>query len=96
MKLGAAGPSPASAPVTASVPRMFPVNWVIVQGHTLIAGPVHHRNSSQLQYDGGTDSALWQSMVKGGVDVYLCGEVHDQTVSVRDGIVQIAHGSLFY
>ena len=76
--------------------RRDAVNWVIVQGHTPIAGPVRHRNSSQLQYDGGTDSALWQSMVKGGVDVYLCGEVHDQTVTVRDGIVQIAHGSLFY
>jgi hypothetical protein len=28
--------------------------------------------------------------------VYLCGEVHDQTVTARDGIVQVAHGSLFY
>ena len=35
-------------------------------------------------------------MVDGGVDVYLSGEVHDQTVHERDGILQVSHGSLFY
>ena len=68
----------------------------MVQGHTPITGPVRHRNSSTLTYQGRTRSALWRTMVRGGVDVYLCGEVHDQTVTVRDGIVQVAHGSLFY
>ena len=76
--------------------RRASVPWVVVQGHTPIAGPVRHRNSSTLSYRGGTASALWRTMVRGGVDVYLCGEVHDQTVTVRDGIVQVAHGSLFY
>ena len=76
--------------------RKESVPWVLVQGHTPIAGPVRHRNSSTLAYRGGTKSALWKTMVRGGVDVYLCGEVHDQTVTVRDGIVQVAHGSLFY
>ncbi|PKH41747.1 Calcineurin-like phosphoesterase [Nocardioides alpinus] len=76
--------------------RREAVPWVMVQGHTPIAGPVRYRNSSQLTYQGGTDSALWRTMVKGGVDVYLCGEVHDQTVNLRDGILQVAHGSLFY
>jgi hypothetical protein len=76
--------------------RQDAVPWVIVQGHTPITGPVRHRNSSRLSYQGGRDSALWQTMVQGGVDLYLCGEVHDQTVSARDGIVQVAHGSLFY
>ena len=72
------------------------VPWVMVQGHTPITGPVRVRNSTALTYRRGTRSALWRTMVKGGVDVYLCGEVHDQTVNVRDGIVQVAHGSLFY
>lgn len=76
--------------------RRQSVPWVMVQGHTPIAGPVRHRNSSTLSYQGSTGSALWRTMVQGGVDVYLTGEVHDQTVSVRDGVVQVAHGSLFY
>ncbi len=76
--------------------RQEAVPWVIVQGHTPITGPVRHRNSSRLSYQGGRDSALWKTMAQGGADVYLCGEVHDQTVTARDGIVQVAHGSLFY
>jgi len=72
------------------------VPWVMVQGHTPIVGPVRVRNSSGLRYEDGPRSALWRTMVRGRVDVYLCGEVHDQTVGVRDGIVQVAHGSLFY
>lgn len=72
------------------------IPWVVVQGHTPIIQPVRYRNSSALRYVGGTDSALWRTMVAGGVDVYLCGEVHDQTASRADGIVQVAHGSLFY
>lgn len=72
------------------------VPWVLVQGHTPIAGPVRVRNSTGLRYKDGTRSELWRTMVEGGVDIYLCGEVHDQTVNVRDGIVQVAHGSLFY
>ena len=41
-------------------------------------------------------SDLWRAMVEGGVDVYLSGEVHDQTVHQRDGILEVSHGSLFY
>ena len=33
-------------------------------------------------------------MVKHGVDLYLCGEVHAVTCTQRDGIQQIAHGGL--
>lgn len=76
--------------------RRADVPWVMVQGHTPIAGPVRVRNSTGLRYRKGTRSALWRTMVKGGVDVYLCGEVHDQTVTVRDGLLQVTHGSLFY
>ena len=35
-------------------------------------------------------------MVEGGGDVFRSGEVHDQTVHQRDGILQVSHGSLFY
>jgi hypothetical protein len=48
--------------------RRADVPWVIVQGHTPIAGPVRYRNSSTLTYEGRTDSALWRAMAKGGPD----------------------------
>lgn len=72
------------------------VPWVMVQGHVPMTGDVRTRNSSHLTYEKGTRSDLWKVMVRGGVDVYLSGEVHDQTVHVEDGIVQVSHGSLFY
>ncbi len=76
--------------------RRDDVPWVMVQGHVPMTGDVRTRNSSHLVYESGTRSALWRTMVKGGVDVYLSGEVHDQTVHQRDGILQVSHGSLFY
>jgi hypothetical protein len=72
------------------------VPWVMVQGHVPMSGAVRTRNSSHLVYERGTRSDLWQVMVEGGVDVYLSGEVHDQTVRQRDGILEVTHGSLFY
>jgi hypothetical protein len=72
------------------------VPWVMVQGHVPMTGDVRARNSSHLSYEKGDRSALWKAMVSGGVDVYLSGEVHDQTVHLRDGILQVSHGSLFY
>jgi hypothetical protein len=72
------------------------VAWVMVQGHTPMTDDVRSRNSSNLVYERGTGSALWRTMVEGGVDVYLSGEVHDQTVHLRDGILEVSHGSLFY
>ncbi|MCD6640954.1 MAG: metallophosphoesterase [Nocardioides sp.] len=72
------------------------VPWVIVQGHTPVVEPVRVRYSSNLRYTGGARSALWKTMVKGGVDLYFAGEVHDQSLVVRDGVAQVAHGSLFY
>jgi hypothetical protein len=32
---------------------------------------------------------------KYGVDVYLCGEVHDVTATTQDGILQLTHGGAF-
>jgi hypothetical protein len=76
--------------------RKDAVPWVMVQGHVPMTQKVRTRNSSHLVYEKGARSALWKAMVRGGVDVYLSGEVHDQTVHVRDGILQVSHGSLFY
>ncbi len=76
--------------------RKADVAWVMVQGHTPMTSDVRFRNSSHLSYERGTRSPLWKTMVAGGVDVYLSGEVHDQTTHVRDGILQLSHGSLFY
>jgi hypothetical protein len=76
--------------------RKDEVPWVMVQGHVPMTGDVRARNSSHLSYEKGDRSALWKAMVDGGVDVYLSGEVHDQTVHLVDGILQVSHGSLFY
>ena len=76
--------------------RRAEVPWVMVQGHVPITGDVRTRNSSHLVYEKGMRSDLWRVMVEGGVDVYLSGEVHDQTVHQRDGILAVSHGSLFY
>ncbi|PXA03530.1 hypothetical protein DDZ13_11140 [Coraliomargarita sinensis] len=70
-------------------------NYVIVQGHLPIVGPVNSKNSSASMLEEGTDSDLWKTMVKHGVDVYLCGEHHRITVHQQDGIWQIVHGALW-
>lgn len=71
------------------------VQWVVVQGHVPIVGPVRLRGSTGLTYDGGDNSRLWKVFQRYGVDLYLCGEVHDVTAIQRDGVVQIAHGGAF-
>ncbi len=76
--------------------RTDEVPWVMVQGHVPMTGDVRTRNSSHLVYERGVRSDLWRAMVAGGVDVYLSGEVHDQTVHQRDGILEVSHGSLLY
>lgn len=69
--------------------------FVIVQGHLPIVGPVRSENSSASMLEDGTDSELWKVMVRHGVDVYLTGEHHRITVSHQDGIWQIVHGALW-
>jgi hypothetical protein len=71
------------------------VRWTIVQGHLPILEPVRSRGSSELHYPGGSRSRLWKVFETFGVDVYLCGEVHDVTATTRDGILQLAHGGAF-
>ncbi|MEX1119438.1 MAG: metallophosphoesterase [Terrimicrobiaceae bacterium] len=70
-------------------------DFVIVQGHLPIIGPVRTQNSSASMLEEGTDSELWKIMVKHGVDVYLTGEHHRITVSKEDGIWQVVHGALW-
>jgi len=69
--------------------------FIIVQGHVPVIGPVESKNSSANMLEGGTDSKFWKTMVKYGVDVYLCGEHHRITVKEHDGIWQIVHGALW-
>lgn len=72
------------------------VDWIVVQGHTPVAGPVRSRFSSELRYRGGTSSPFWDTLADAGVDLYLSGEVHDVTVTRDRGVTQVAHGGLFY
>ncbi len=71
------------------------VPFKIVQGHTPVIGPVRKQNSSGIMLKDGRESALWKTMVKHSVDLYLCGEVHAITCLEQDGIMQISHGALF-
>ena len=71
------------------------VRWTVVQGHLPILEPVRSRGSSELHYPGGSRSRLWQAFQRYGVDVYLCGEVHDVTATSQDGVLQLAHGGAF-
>jgi hypothetical protein len=68
------------------------VDWIVVEGHTPILGPVRRGPSSGLMYKFGSKSALWSLFKQYGVDVYLSGEVHASSGIVRDGIVQLSHG----
>ena len=67
-------------------------DWLIVQGHTPVIGPVRRKSSSGLRYQGGSASAFWRTMVRHEVDLYLAGEVHDVTLKRRNAITQISHG----
>lgn len=69
--------------------------FVIVQGHVPVVGPVASKNSSANMLEGGTKSRFWKTMVKHGVDAYFCGEHHRITAKQHDGIWQIVHGSLW-
>ncbi|MEM6256812.1 MAG: metallophosphoesterase [Planctomycetota bacterium] len=69
--------------------------FVIVQGHLPIVGPVKSKNSSASMLKEGTNSKLWKLMVNYGVDVYLCGEHHRITVHYHLGVWQVVHGALW-
>lgn len=69
--------------------------FIIVQGHVPVFGPVRSKTSSSNMLEGGADSEFWKTMIEYGVDVYLCGEHHRITAKIRDGIWQIVHGALW-
>ncbi len=70
-------------------------DFIIVQGHVPVVGPVKSKNSSANMLEGGRDSPFWQTMVEYGVDVYFAGEHHRVTTHLRDGIWQVVHGALW-
>jgi hypothetical protein len=75
------------------------IEHIIVQGHLPVddSPTVPQRNSSGLRYqDGGTSSAFWQSMNTHGVDLYLAGEVHDDSARHKPGesVLQVITGGI--
>jgi len=71
------------------------VDWIIVQGHTPILGPVRQQSSSGLMYKNGATSTLWKMLARHKVDLYFSGEVHDVTMRRKNGVTQISHGGYF-
>ena len=70
-------------------------DFIIVQGHVPVLGPVASKSSSANMLEEGAESKFWKTMVKYGVDAYLCGEHHRITAKKYDGIWQIVHGALW-
>lgn len=68
------------------------ITYTIVQGHCPVLTPVRAQASSSLTIPGGAQSALWDTMRRHGVDLYLAGEVHQITSTNEGGVEQIAHG----
>jgi hypothetical protein len=71
------------------------VPWIFVQGHIPILEPVRSGASSNLGYETAPGQRLWKQFAKYGVDLYLCGEVHDVTAIQKDGVLQVSHGGIF-
>ncbi|HYF73099.1 MAG TPA: hypothetical protein VD864_09770, partial [Nocardioides sp.] len=72
------------------------VRWVVVQGHNPVLMPVREVSSSGGHLEGGRRSALWRTMARFGVDLYLNGEVHATTMRQADGVTQVSTGGLLY
>ena len=72
------------------------VPWVVVQGHNPVLMPVREKSTSGGHIEGGRRSALWRTMSRYGVDLYLNGEVHDTTMRQADGVTQVSSGGLLY
>jgi len=70
-------------------------DFVIVQGHVPVLGPVRSKNSSANMLEDGPDSAFWGTLVEHDVDLYLSGEHHRITALKQDGIWQVVHGALW-
>ncbi len=72
------------------------VDWIVVQGHTPVVGPVRIAdNTSGLLYQGGRRSAFWRLLKRYDVDAYLAGEVHAISSAIDGGVAQVVHGGTF-
>jgi len=74
------------------------IKHIIVQAHLPIIQPVRKVSCSGQFMDHGEESALWKTMVKYNVDVYLAGEVHTNTVtkdSISNLIQVVSRGNSF-
>ncbi|MEX0326392.1 MAG: LamG-like jellyroll fold domain-containing protein [Puniceicoccaceae bacterium] len=60
------------------------IKHIIVQAHLPIIYPVRKYASSGMMVDRNDQSAFLQAMREGGVDLYLAGEVHSNTVTLDD------------
>ncbi len=77
------------------------IDHIVVQAHTPVLTPVRVRGSSELylrDYDNTTSAAnadkgaatdFWQTLAAHGVDLFLAGEVHHNTLSISNGVTQI-------
>jgi 3',5'-cyclic AMP phosphodiesterase CpdA len=70
---------------------------VIVQGHIPTTVPTRWLHSGRLQVPEQRSSTFYRTLEREGVDLYLCGEVHDVTVRQHGAgaPVQISHGCIF-
>jgi hypothetical protein len=70
---------------------------VVVQGHVPTMQPTRTLFTGNLHLREGRQSTLYQTMEREGVDLYLCGEVHDSTAIQhgRRAPLQISHGCIF-
>jgi 3',5'-cyclic AMP phosphodiesterase CpdA len=70
---------------------------VVVQGHMPMTWPTRTFHSGRLHLPEGRHSTFYRTLDREGVDLFLCGEVHDSTATQhgRRGPLQISHGCIF-
>jgi hypothetical protein len=70
---------------------------VVVQGHVPTMMPTRFLDSGLLHVPEQRASSFYRTLDREGVDLFLCGEVHDATVQQHrtGGPVQVSHGCIF-
>lgn len=66
----------------------------VVMGHTPILASTRQRFTSSLRVPGGGGSHLWDALAAGDTKLYLAGEFHDVSASVKGRSTQVVSGSL--
>lgn len=76
--------------VLSEASRIPDIRHVVVQSHLPVLYPVRKYASSGMLVEGNAGSRFMEAMREGGVDLYLSGEVHANTVTVdaASGLVQ--------